>query len=251
VYYSRGNAFRAAGNNDDAIRDYDQALRLHPGVVETYTNRGIAYRAKGEYAEAIEDFDEALRLKPDQPIVLNNRGITYRYKGDFRRAIEDLNQALRLDPEYALSYKGRGVAYFLTGEFVAAADDLAEYLNRQPEDHHAVLLLFLARQRAGADGAAELKFNVIMLDVTEWPGPIVEFFAGQRSESTLRGAAEDPDASIREVRLCELEFYLGQWNLTFGSSAEARQKLEHVREICPRTSFPFQAAQTELARMGD
>src|SRR6516162_2760697 len=48
VHLDRGVAWRAKGDNNRAIADYDQAIRLNPKLAIAYNNRGNAWRAKGD-----------------------------------------------------------------------------------------------------------------------------------------------------------------------------------------------------------
>ncbi len=52
------------GDNDRAIPDYNEAIRLNPRVAVAYVARGIALQASGDNDRAIADFYEAIRLKP-------------------------------------------------------------------------------------------------------------------------------------------------------------------------------------------
>ncbi len=67
-------------------------------LLVAYYNRGLAYHRLGDHARAIEDFDQAIRLDPGLAIPYNDRGAAYRKLGDPARAIKDYDQALRLDP---------------------------------------------------------------------------------------------------------------------------------------------------------
>ena len=49
-------AFAAKGDNNRAIADYGEAIKLNPLHVEAYNNRGLAYKALGRRADAIADF---------------------------------------------------------------------------------------------------------------------------------------------------------------------------------------------------
>jgi tetratricopeptide (TPR) repeat protein len=65
----------------------------------TFNNRGDALRLKTEYEQAIADFDRALRLNPDFAYAYNNRGLAWSGKREYGKAIADFSQAVRLDPE--------------------------------------------------------------------------------------------------------------------------------------------------------
>jgi len=40
AFYNRGNAYVRKGQNDRAIQDYDQAIRLNPNFADAFYNRG-------------------------------------------------------------------------------------------------------------------------------------------------------------------------------------------------------------------
>ncbi|MFQ3679859.1 MAG: tetratricopeptide repeat protein, partial [Pseudanabaenaceae cyanobacterium] len=62
----RGNTKSALGDNQGAIADYDQALRLQPDLAEAYNNRGIVKSALGDKRGAISDLREGARLFQQQ-----------------------------------------------------------------------------------------------------------------------------------------------------------------------------------------
>jgi tetratricopeptide (TPR) repeat protein len=64
---------RQQGNFKQALRDYDEAIRLNPADVSAYFNRGNIAFDQEDYARAIADYDEALRLNPDHTNARVNR----------------------------------------------------------------------------------------------------------------------------------------------------------------------------------
>jgi len=62
AYFNRANALHADGRYDDAIADYDAAIRSDPNFAGAYYNRGFSYQAKGERERAIADFRMARDL---------------------------------------------------------------------------------------------------------------------------------------------------------------------------------------------
>ena len=48
AFNNRGTAYRAKGQHDRAIQDYDQAIKLDPSYASAFINRGVAYNAKGQ-----------------------------------------------------------------------------------------------------------------------------------------------------------------------------------------------------------
>jgi tetratricopeptide (TPR) repeat protein len=123
AYTNRGIAYRAKGEPDRAIADYDKAIWLNPKFADAYNGRGSAYDDKGDRDRAIADFDQAILLNPNYADAYNNRGIAYRAKGAPDRAIADYDQAIRLNPNFALAfYKwGRSGWSFYTSCFLRRA----------------------------------------------------------------------------------------------------------------------------------
>src|SRR5262245_47241347 len=106
----RGVAHLRAQQAAQAIREFDNALRLDPKSVLAHTHRGEAYLQKGETIRALADCEEAIRLDPRFPRAYCVRGDCYRQKGEYDRAIADYDEAIRLEPKEAVAYFHRGLA---------------------------------------------------------------------------------------------------------------------------------------------
>src|SRR5688572_27743570 len=70
----RGNKLLGEEKFDQAIKEYDEAIRLAPTFGRAYLGRGIVKGAKAEWKKAVADFDEAVRLEPEAPEGYYNRG---------------------------------------------------------------------------------------------------------------------------------------------------------------------------------
>ena len=127
AYNNRGSAWAGKGNLDEAIKDYNKAIRLNPNHAAAYNNRGFAWFNKGNLDEAIKDYNEAIRLDPNFARAYTNRGSAWSKKGNLDKAIEDYNEAIRLDPNYAAAYYNRGFAWFNKGNPAKAASDFRKY----------------------------------------------------------------------------------------------------------------------------
>ena len=133
-YLRRGNRHYDAGEYDDAITDYNQAIDLDSNIAAAYYNRGVAYTKLGKYAEAIADYDQAITLDPQDAAAYNNRGIAYRNLGKYAEAIADYDQAITLDPKYAAAYNNRGYAYDDLGKYAEAIADYTQAIALDPKD---------------------------------------------------------------------------------------------------------------------
>jgi tetratricopeptide (TPR) repeat protein len=99
VYTFRGTAHHRKGELDQAISDYNRALKLDPKSATALANRATAYFDKRDFDRALAGFTELSRLFPKDPMGLIGRGKAYTIKGDAPRAIASFKEALKLDPK--------------------------------------------------------------------------------------------------------------------------------------------------------
>jgi tetratricopeptide (TPR) repeat protein len=165
VYYNRGNTYQANGDNDRAIADFTEAIRLDPKYVRAYNNRGNAYHDKGDNDRAIADYTEAIRLDPKYTFAYNGRGNAYQAKGDNDRAIADFTEAIRLDPKYVFAYSNRCWARALAGRDLAQAlDDCNKALRLRPGDSDTL----------NSRGLVQLKLMAFDLSVADYSAAIAQ-----------------------------------------------------------------------------
>jgi tetratricopeptide (TPR) repeat protein len=133
AFYKRGNAYSQKEDYDQAIQDYDRAIRLNPGQAIAFSNRGVAYARKGNYDWAIQDYDQAIRLNPKHADAFSNRGAAYAHKGDYDRAIENYDQAIRLNPNHTHAFYNRGNAYRRKGNYDRAIQNYDQAIRLNPK----------------------------------------------------------------------------------------------------------------------
>jgi len=66
-FLERGNYYNDTGNFDNAIADFNAALRMQPNHVDALFGRGIAYFLKSDWDRAIADLEEVVRINPSYP----------------------------------------------------------------------------------------------------------------------------------------------------------------------------------------
>ena len=113
---------RRKSDDDRAIADFNEGIRLDPKNAAAFNNRGLAHMSKSDNDRAFADFNEAIRLNPNFAAAFIDRGVAYARKGDNNRAIVDYNEAIRLDPKNALAFCNRGRAKLQINETSGNAD---------------------------------------------------------------------------------------------------------------------------------
>src|SRR5882757_11243247 len=87
LHSNRGIAHGKAGDYDQAIADFDAALRINPNHLRAYVNRGNANFTRRDYDRAVADFGQAIRLEPKNVTIVMSRAAAFEAKGDLKSAI--------------------------------------------------------------------------------------------------------------------------------------------------------------------
>jgi protein O-mannosyl-transferase len=144
-----GVALFNQGQTDEAIRQYQEAIRLLPSCADAHYNLGNAYGRKGQTDEALAQFQEAVRLKPDYALARNNLGAALFDKGHTDGAITQYQEALRLQPDYAEAHFNLGTALGKKGQIGEAIRQFWEAIRLKPDYAEAHFNLGIALGRKG------------------------------------------------------------------------------------------------------
>jgi tetratricopeptide (TPR) repeat protein len=96
-----GNMYYQLSLLDEAIDEYQKALRLSPDFADIITQLGIAFRDKGLYDDAIREFNRAKECNSRYMPARLHLGIAYYSQGFYGLAEEEWQEALTLDPNNA------------------------------------------------------------------------------------------------------------------------------------------------------
>lgn len=93
-----GAGYSRKGREEDALRLYDEAGRLYPGLPDVHYNAGVSLQKLGRNEEAIGKYRLALALDPEMAAARDNLGILLAGKGRYKEAIEEARIAVELEP---------------------------------------------------------------------------------------------------------------------------------------------------------
>lgn len=164
------------GRMDDAVSNFQQALRVSPDYWIALENLGNAYRVQRRWDEARATLERALAARPADPEANYNLAMVFAQTDDPARAYDYLQKALALRPVYPEALSNLGVLYLRTqrrDEAVAmfercikAAPGFAQsYLNlarvysleAAPEKARAVLMELLKQHPGDAQAQQALE----------------------------------------------------------------------------------------------
>jgi tetratricopeptide (TPR) repeat protein len=150
AYYSRG-VYNSDIRNAyyDAIRDFDQAIKINPQSAKTYYARGrllfknknsyFAYSSEGKpidyrWDNAAADFTKVIKLEPDKADGYFSRAYAYEKSEKHEEAIADYAEAIKLNPAYGSAYNNRALIYSELEQYGNAIADFGEAIRIDPKE---------------------------------------------------------------------------------------------------------------------
>lgn len=105
VFFARGYLFQQIEAWEEAIADYEKAIKLAPKFAEAYNNAAIVLLKLKQDEKAFTYFDTALALNPGYANAYCARGVARMDKGEKEKACADLTRAVELGDPNAAGYK--------------------------------------------------------------------------------------------------------------------------------------------------
>jgi tetratricopeptide (TPR) repeat protein len=131
--FELGSALMAQGKLDEAIRQFQEVIRLKPDHADAHNDLGLAFDKQGQTGEAIRQFQEAIRLKPDHDDAHYNLGNLLLRAGQIDDAIRQYQEVIRFKPDYALAYNNLGAAFTQKGQADEAVRYFQEFVRLRPD----------------------------------------------------------------------------------------------------------------------
>jgi len=144
----RAEGYSAHEASNDAIQEYQSALRLKPDAAELYEALGEQFLAKKSYNEARAELEKSLQLEPSRARTLCLLGRLYVGTHETEKAVPYLQKALRYQPDMAEASDLLGTAYVRLGQDAQA---IAELEKAAPWDFYGDVhyQLYVAYRRLG------------------------------------------------------------------------------------------------------
>ena len=119
----RGECHRLNGKLEEALNDFNEALRYLPEDVRTLARRGTAFILLQRFEQALTDLNRAVALDAKDAWANAVRGEAYRRLGRYEEALADLNRAIELDEKHSWALAMRGETYRQMGRYQEALTD--------------------------------------------------------------------------------------------------------------------------------
>jgi Tfp pilus assembly protein PilF/mono/diheme cytochrome c family protein len=142
----------------------EEALAAHdvkndPANFEAHYNLAAMLVSRGRFDDAIREYQTALRLRPDDAVVNNALGAALLADGQPRPAARILSDALESRPDYSDAHYNLGNALVQLGDLEGAAQQFRLALQEQPNDANAEANLGSALAELGRLAEAKSHFE--------------------------------------------------------------------------------------------
>jgi tetratricopeptide (TPR) repeat protein len=121
--FSKGQSAVKKGHTQEAVEQFQEALRIDPEFAEAYIDLGSERVAQGALPQAAEDFQKAVDLVPDHRLALTNLCIVLGKLKQFEEAAAVARRVLKLDP------LNSSVHFILALSLIATKGDPADALD--------------------------------------------------------------------------------------------------------------------------
>jgi tetratricopeptide (TPR) repeat protein len=98
-HFRLGNIYYDFTLLDEAIEQYERAIKLRPGLADIQTKYGVALRERGRPDEAMEQFVAAKKARTDYCPAMIQLGLSYYRKGMKDEAVKEWQSALEVEPD--------------------------------------------------------------------------------------------------------------------------------------------------------
>lgn len=247
------NTARDAGDLEEALSLYQEAIDADPTYVGTYLQLGFLYEQRERYDDAQAIYQKAVEVTPGDADAHLKLGQAYLRAGSLDEAVDQLGRASELNPRLQRAYLDLGQALELQGRPAQATTQYERAVEINPNDAEARFRLGQAYRQAGAleDAVEQLAALQALPRAEPWHAvgaiQLAQAYNGlarydeavQVLEQTL---AAQPGLAESDSRAA-LQFQLAEVSRLRGDLAGAEEQYLATLEIDPA----FADAQLQLA----
>lgn len=117
---------------NQAIKQYQKAIRENPEFIEAYNNIGAAYGMLRQPQDAIQYFQKVAKVDPDYPKIYYEIAVSHSIAGQHREAIDYYQKSVQRNPDFAEAYNNIGVAYASLGSYQQAIVSYQKGIQKDP-----------------------------------------------------------------------------------------------------------------------
>ncbi len=133
VHSTLGQIYQLTGRADEAVGEFQTALRIQPGCVACYYYLGAVYEDLARWTDAENSFQEVIRRQPGNWMGYSGLAHLSVLRGNPKRAAELLKHVVELTPDSSNALSNLGAAYIDMGMYSEAIPILQRAIAIRPE----------------------------------------------------------------------------------------------------------------------
>ena len=184
-----GTLSAGTGNYQEAVREFEQAVKAEPTNDGAFRGLGDAYEHLAKLDEAEKTYRRAINLRPHYWAGYNWLGVFYYRQARFPEAADMFSQVVSLTPDSFRGYSNLGATYVELARYADAIKVLEQSIAIRPSGYGYTNLgngYFFLRRYEEADRAYEAAIKLTTDDSLLWwnLGDGYYWTPGKRSQST-------------------------------------------------------------------
>ncbi len=160
----------------DAKNLLKKAITLKNDIPEIHNNLGMVYMNLNDYEQAIKSFNNAIKLNPKFSVVFCNLGIAHNKIGNFKKSEENYKQSIFYDKKNIIAYYNLANLYQDQNDLLNAEKYYKYALDTKPNMIEAYRNLFFIYNRSNQ--FKKLEETLIKAKSNLGSHPIINFFQG-------------------------------------------------------------------------
>lgn len=145
----RGLSYSQLKQTDQALADFDAAIKLKPDDISVHLYRCAAFIPAERFDEAVAGIDAVLQRDPENFAAYEMQGTALYHKRDFAQAIEALTRATERDHSRAGTFAVRAACWLQMGERELALADCSKAIELAPRNDDGWGIRGVAHQMRG------------------------------------------------------------------------------------------------------
>ena len=135
AWHYKGMGMVSLGNDDKALRCYDQAVTVDSTLARAWYDRGVVLGRQGNQAEAVKSYTQAVSRDPRMKEAWSNMGRLLGSMGRVQESLACVDKALELDPRSPIIWMNKALAEDTLQRFAEARRSYQEFLKYALPEH--------------------------------------------------------------------------------------------------------------------
>ena len=167
AYHNLGLVYVEIENIDLAKKNFLLAIKINPLFIYSYINLGILFQNEGQKEKAIECFEKIIEIDPKNISGYNNLGLVYASLGKYKKALNNYLKTLSIDRSNIIAIKS---IIFLLTYYISDNDHPIINANNElrllKQDHKLTNLLMLENLSLMLKNSIKI-LNKISIDINK------------------------------------------------------------------------------------